>query len=163
GRVVGMTLKTAVVPAEFTAAGPTDATPGVLLTSDCIVDSSVLLAELDWLGSDTTTVSGPLVPTPNPSVIRSYACRLESDVGWVGPGGRGGGGYGQEGGRGAQEAQGARGGPGAGMVAPHPAPACERAVLVLLVRGRGGLRRLLPRGHALPACQEAGVKRPQTL
>ena len=61
GRVVGMTLKTAVVPDEFTADGVTDATPLVLVISDCIVDSSELFAELDWLGSWTTTVSGLLV------------------------------------------------------------------------------------------------------
>src|ERR1700692_2402638 len=78
-----MTLKTAVVPAEFTAAGVTDATLEVALMSDCIVDSSELLALLDWLGSLTTTASGPLTPTPKPWEIRSYACLLESDVGLV--------------------------------------------------------------------------------
>jgi hypothetical protein len=71
GRVVGMTLNTAVVPDELTDAGVTDATPAVLAMSDCMVDSSELLAELDWFGSLTTTVSGPFTPTPNPSVIRS--------------------------------------------------------------------------------------------
>ena len=47
GRVVGMTLNTAVVPAELTEAGVTDATPAVLAMSDCMVDSSELFAELD--------------------------------------------------------------------------------------------------------------------
>src|SRR5215472_18085497 len=78
-----MMLSTAVVPAELTEAGVTDATPGVLAMSDCMVDSRELLAELDWLGNLTTTVSGPFTPTPKPWEIRSYACRFESVVGLV--------------------------------------------------------------------------------
>ena len=61
-----MTLNTAVVPAELTDAGVTDATPAVFEMSDCIVESSELFAEPDWLGSLTTTVSGPFTPTPKP-------------------------------------------------------------------------------------------------
>jgi len=71
GRVVGMTLNTAVVPAELTEAGVTDATPGVLVMLDCIPESSELFAELDCFGSLTTTVSGPFTPTPKPWEIRS--------------------------------------------------------------------------------------------
>ena len=78
-----MTLNTAVVPDELTDAGVTEATPAVFEMSDCIVESSELLPELGWLGSMTTTVSGPFAPTPKPCEIRSYARRLLSDVGLV--------------------------------------------------------------------------------
>ena len=71
GRVVGITLNTAVVPAGFTAAGVTDATPAVLAMADCMLLTSELFAELDCLGSRTTTVSGPLAPAPKPWDIRS--------------------------------------------------------------------------------------------
>src|SRR5689334_18377133 len=78
-----MTLNTAVVPAEFTATGVTEATPEVLDISDCMVESSELLAEFDCSGSLTTTASGPFTPAPKPWEIRSYARRLVSDVGFV--------------------------------------------------------------------------------
>ncbi len=71
GRVVGMALKTAVVPAEFTAAGLSDATPEVAATLFCMLLSRLLFADADCLGSTTTTVSGPLDPTPKPCVMRS--------------------------------------------------------------------------------------------
>jgi hypothetical protein len=71
GRVVGMTLNTAVVPAELTAAGPTEATPEVADTFFCMPDSSDWVAELDCFGSGTTTLSGPFRPTPKPWLIRS--------------------------------------------------------------------------------------------
>ena len=71
GRVVGITLNTAVVPAWFTVAGVTDATPEVAATSWVMVVSSDWLSEADWSGSFTTTASGPLVPGPKPSEIRS--------------------------------------------------------------------------------------------
>ena len=71
GRVVGMTLNTAVVPAEFTDDGVTDATPAVFATSFCIVVSSDWLSDLDCFGSFTTTASSPFTPTPKPVEIRS--------------------------------------------------------------------------------------------
>ncbi len=71
GRVVGMTLNTAVSPDELTAAGPTEATPEVAATLADMPDSSDWVAELDSLGSATTTASGPLTPTPKPCLIRS--------------------------------------------------------------------------------------------
>ena len=69
--MVGTTLKTAVVPAWFTVAGLTDATPAVAATSWVIVVSSDWLSEDDCCGSFTTTASGPLAPGPKPSEIRS--------------------------------------------------------------------------------------------
>src|SRR5580693_9817898 len=71
GRVVGTALNTATVDALFTDAGDTEATPAVPATPLPIELSSDWSAELDCLGSLTTTVSGPLAPTPNPWLIRS--------------------------------------------------------------------------------------------
>ena len=71
GRVVGITLNTAVVPAWLTVAGVTDATPEVAATSLVIVVSSDWLSEADCFGSFTTTASGPLAPGPKPCEIRS--------------------------------------------------------------------------------------------
>ena len=71
GRVVGMTLNTAVLPSWFTVAGLTEATPEVAATSLVIWFSSDWLSEEDCFGSCTTTASGPLAPGPKPWEIRS--------------------------------------------------------------------------------------------
>ena len=71
GRVVGIALNTATVLALFTDAGDTDATPCAPATLLLILFSSDWVSELDSLGSFTTTVSGPFMPTPKPSVMRS--------------------------------------------------------------------------------------------
>lgn len=67
GRVVGIALNTATVAALLMAAGVTDSTPLVLPTLLIIEFSRDWSSELDCFGSFTTTVSGPLVPTPKPS------------------------------------------------------------------------------------------------
>ena len=71
GRVVGITLSTAVVPALFTSGGLTEATPCALARLACMPLSSELVACCDCFGSLTTTVSGPFTPTPKPCEIRS--------------------------------------------------------------------------------------------
>ncbi len=71
GEVAGTALNTATVAALFTEAGDTDATPWVPATPLVMEFSRDWSAELDCLGSLTTTVSGPLAPWPKPSVIRS--------------------------------------------------------------------------------------------
>ena len=69
--MVGITLNEAVVAAEFTWAGETEATPDVDFTFCCMVLSSCCWsAELSF-GSLTTTTSGPFTPTPKPWEIRS--------------------------------------------------------------------------------------------
>jgi hypothetical protein len=70
GAVVGTTLSTPRVPAWLVEGGVTEATPEV--------PASVFCAELSsswdfWSpdGSSSTTVSGPLAPSPKPSAMRS--------------------------------------------------------------------------------------------
>ena len=71
GRVVGMTFRTAVFPAELTDGGLTEATPAVFARSVRMVVSSELVAWEDSAGNFTTTLSGPFTPTPNPWLRRS--------------------------------------------------------------------------------------------
>src|SRR5215831_12439752 len=97
GPVVATALKKAVVPAWLIWTGETAATPGVCETSFSSVCSRGSLArgslpdepwelaeppEEAWAGepSDTATSSGPLVPGPKLSEIRSYARRAVVDV-----------------------------------------------------------------------------------
>ena len=71
GAVVGTTLITATVPDELVAGWATEATPEVPARVFCAEVRKSWVCCWDPEGSFSTTVRGPLVPSPNPCVIRS--------------------------------------------------------------------------------------------
>jgi hypothetical protein len=69
GPVDGTTCSRAVVPLGLTVGGVTMTTPGV--AASCLVTVAVLALSVAGLTASTTTISGPLLPSPKPLVVRS--------------------------------------------------------------------------------------------
>src|ERR1035437_7972263 len=69
GPVEGTTCSRAVVPLGLTVGGVTMTTPGVAVSA--LVTVAVVALRGAGLVTPTTTISGPLLPSPKPLVIRS--------------------------------------------------------------------------------------------
>ncbi|WP_222849585.1 hypothetical protein [Trebonia kvetii] len=80
GRLAGMTLTDSTAPSGLGCTGPTDATSAVLARALLSAELRALTCAdvlVLALSTCTATVKGPLVPTPNPSLMASKAWRLE--------------------------------------------------------------------------------------
>ena len=84
GPPVGVTAKTAKVCAALTPANCTLATPGRALSS-ADQDSRTPRSRPHPCGERTVTSRAPLVPSPKPDAVASYAVRAELPTGEVAP------------------------------------------------------------------------------